>query len=278
MDAAEHVSDARNMREYGNEKIALCKATNHLQREEKVLTLVCDYSQNGEIPSFGSEQPGEVYYFSPLTIFIFGIVDTNEEQEKLTTYCYDEGVGRKGGNNVASLLIKHLRDSVLGLSSQHPMKELNIVMDNCAGQNKNKMVLRLAAYLVEANYFKNVNFIFYVVGHTKNPADRLFNLAKSAIRQQNVYSMEQFLECMNSSEYVTAIEVHERHFYDYNEFLDRLYKDLNKPGVKRWQIFMVEKEKVGQQLSMVFRTSNRPDAAFMTFPIVKTTTKNREEK
>ena len=277
MDAAEHVSDARNMREYANEKIALCKATNNLQREDKVVTLVCDYSQNGEIPSFGSEQPGEVYYFSPLTIFIFGIVDTNDVSDKLTTYCYDEGVGRKGGNNVASLLMKHLRDSY-GLSSQHPMKELNIVMDNCAGQNKNKMVLRLAAYLVESNYFKKVSFIFYVVGHTKNPADRLFNLAKGAIRQQNVYTMDQFLACMNSSEYVTAIEVHDIHFFDYNEFLDRLYKDLTKPGVKRWQIFEVEKELPGQELSMVFKTSNRPDAAFMTFPIKKKTTTNREEK
>jgi hypothetical protein len=50
LDAAEHVADARNMREYANEKIALCKATTNHERANKVLTLVCDYSQNGEIP------------------------------------------------------------------------------------------------------------------------------------------------------------------------------------------------------------------------------------
>ena len=226
------------MREYANEKIALCKSTkNEQHRNNKVHTLVCDFSQNGEIPSFGSEQPGEVYYFSPLSIFIFGIVDTDEEVDKVTTYCYDEGVGKKGGNNVASLLMKHL-SSTCELLSEHPMKELNIIMDNCAGQNRNKMVLRLAAYLVEANFFKKVNFIFYVVGHTKNPADRLFNLAKGLIRQQNVYSMKQFLELMNASEYVTAYEVFEHDFKDYNAFLDVLYKDLNKPGVKNGKSFL----------------------------------------
>ena len=121
-------------------------------------------------------------------------------------------------------------------------------MDNCAGQNKNKMLLRLSAYLVESNYFKTVNFIFYVVGHTKNPADRLFNLAKSKIRQQNVYTMEQFLNYMNESDYVTAKEVFPHHFYEWNPFLDRLYKDLSKPGVKRWQVFSVESPEEGQPL------------------------------
>ena len=35
-----------------------------------------------------------------------------------------------------------------------------------------------ALYLVEAGYFKTVNFVFYIVGHTKNAADRWFNILK----------------------------------------------------------------------------------------------------
>ena len=52
--------------------------------------------------------------------------------------------------------------------------EVNVVFDNCSGQNKNNMVIRLVPYLIELGYFKKVNFIFLVVGHTKNAADRLF--------------------------------------------------------------------------------------------------------
>jgi hypothetical protein len=109
------------------------------------------------------------------------------------------------------------------------------------------------------------------VGHTKNPADRLFNLAKGSIHQQNVYTMTQFLTCMNNSAYVTAMEIFDHDFYDYNAKLETLYKDLTKPGVKRWQIFNVDKEVEGQQLTMIFRSSNRQDAPFMNFPIIKST-------
>jgi hypothetical protein len=53
--------------------------------------------------------------------------------------------------------------------------ELLIVFDNCCGQNKNNTVLRLAAWIAQLGYFLEINFIFLVVGHTK---DRLFNSLK----------------------------------------------------------------------------------------------------
>jgi hypothetical protein len=72
---------------------------------------------------------------------------------------------------VASLLIKALED--LGwLIRDRCGGRLSIVMDDCGGQNKNKMVLRLAVYLVEMNYFKQVEF-FFARGHTKNVCDQL---------------------------------------------------------------------------------------------------------
>ena len=89
--------------------------------------------------------------------------------------------------------------------------------------------------------------------------------------------MQQFLNLMNASEYVTAVKVLDSDFKDYYELLDSLYKDLNKPGVKKWQIFSVEKEEEGQPLSMVFKTSNQTEAIKTNFPIKKTTT-NRHEK
>ena len=57
-----------------------------------------DYSQNLDLPHFGSEQPGDTYYFSPLTVNVFGLVD--HTTEVLSAYVYNEGEGKKGGNNV----------------------------------------------------------------------------------------------------------------------------------------------------------------------------------
>ena len=101
--------------------------------------------------------------------------------EHMHAHVYHEGIGKKGANNVASLIIETLRKLNL-LRENSVGSELNIIFDNCSGQNKNNTVIRLAGWLNEMNYFKEVNFIFLVVGHTKNAADRLFHCLKQEYR------------------------------------------------------------------------------------------------
>jgi hypothetical protein len=110
------------------------------------------------------------------------IVDCNPEKEVLHSYNYSEEEGGKGGNNIALLLMKHLQDR--GLLDGKKQKWLNIVMDNCSGQNKNNIVLRLTTYLEEKGYFLEINFIFLVIRHTKNIADRLFNTLKKLYKKK----------------------------------------------------------------------------------------------
>ena len=132
-----------------------------------------DYSQNVGLPQFGASQAGPSYYYSPLNVYIFGIVDCGVEGGQLDAFVYTEGKGLKGGNNVASLLMIYLKKKGW-LDEYHYAPELNILLDNCSGQNKNNMVLRLAGLLVECQYFERVNVIFWIAGHTKNAADRWY--------------------------------------------------------------------------------------------------------
>jgi hypothetical protein len=140
--------------------------------------IVCDYAQNLELPHFGAEQPQDIYYFSAITVNIFGIADVTGRTTKMLAYGYTEDQGGKGGNNVASLLIKGLRELGWIREDGSTCKQLSIILDNCSGQNKNNFVLRLALWLVECKFFKKVEMIFYVRGHTKNACDRLFNQLK----------------------------------------------------------------------------------------------------
>ena len=109
------------------------------KEEEKVDCLVMDYAQNMTLPYLGNEQSGETYYFSPLNIFCFGVM--NMADNELHAFVYHEGQGEKGGNNVATLIMKYLRLRHLidednnGLPVA-PRQQLSIVMDNCLGQNK----------------------------------------------------------------------------------------------------------------------------------------------
>jgi hypothetical protein len=101
-------------------------------------TIVGDYCQNLALPYMGEHQPGETYYFSPLTVNCFGIANVGMPQAMLSAYIYHEGEGKKGGNNVASLIWKYLdEEGYINRENRSPRKELNIVMDNCSGQNRN---------------------------------------------------------------------------------------------------------------------------------------------
>ena len=121
-------------------------------------------------------------------------------------HVYTNAVGKKGANNVASLIMKTLRH--LDLFKETMIgSELNIVFDNCCGQNKNNTVLRLAAWIAKLGYFNEVNFIFLIVGHTKNVADRLFNSLKVKYRKQNLYTFDQLAEALGTSRTITIHQI-----------------------------------------------------------------------
>ena len=76
-----------------------------------------------------------------------------EVKAHLHAYVYHEGVGQKGANNVASLIMKTLVE--IGIVREDEIGgELSIIFHNCTGQNKNNTVLKLLAYLAKAKYFK----------------------------------------------------------------------------------------------------------------------------
>ncbi len=89
--------------------------TSHSKR---TYTFVVDYGQNMEMPCFGGNQPGDTYYFTPLSVYNLGVVNCahlyeGEPDPKDHMHChvYNEGVASKGANNVASLILKTLSDA-----------------------------------------------------------------------------------------------------------------------------------------------------------------------
>jgi hypothetical protein len=155
------------------------------------------------LPIFSSEQPSCMYYYSPMTVNNLGMVDHAHKYpagtvgEHMNCHVYTNAIGKKGANNMASLIMKTLRHLNL-LQNDSIGSKLNIVFDNCCGQNKNYMVLRLAVWLMQLGlgYFLKLNFIFLVVSHTKNAADRLVNSLKIQYWKKNLYTFDQLVEAL----------------------------------------------------------------------------------
>ena len=80
----------------------------NLPIHQQTFTWCGDYCQNLDLPHFGCEQPGETYYYSPLSVSVFGLAD--HATEVLDAHVYTEATGKKGGNNVSSLIFKKLKD------------------------------------------------------------------------------------------------------------------------------------------------------------------------
>jgi len=171
-------------------------------------------------------------------------------------HVYHEGVARKGANNVASLIMKTLKKENV-IREDEIGGELVIVFDNCSGQNKNNTLLKLLVYLVECGYFKDVWFVFLIVGHTKNAADRLFNLLKIRYRQKNIYTMPVLLEQLGDSDFVTIDPSAEPDFNDWDSFLNNFYATFSGK-VKKNHIFHVNRDTMRKenQVRVELRESN----------------------
>ena len=92
-------------------------------------------------PSFHKEQPGKAHYYSSMSVYNFGVVDHGHQYpnvtvaEHLYTHVYHEGMGKKGANNVVSLLLKTMRIMDI-LREDKVGGELSIVFDNCPRQTR----------------------------------------------------------------------------------------------------------------------------------------------
>jgi hypothetical protein len=106
LEAAEHVKEAQGMREDRDKHLAeaLQDQQNELPHDEAHRCIIGDFCQN----CGGACQAGDTYYFSPLNGNVFGIVDCGVQGGALHAYPYHEGMGRKGGDNVASLFMLYL--------------------------------------------------------------------------------------------------------------------------------------------------------------------------
>jgi hypothetical protein len=83
--------------------------------------------------------------------------------------------------------------------------EINLVFDNCAGQNKNRMVYCMLFFMVKLKVCRVARAIFLVKGHTKNDCDRMFNLMKYDYRKVDCYSPPELIEIANQHPHLYAV-------------------------------------------------------------------------
>jgi hypothetical protein len=205
-----------------------------------------------------------VYYFSALTINLFGIVDLSRTTNKLNCYAYREFKAKKGNKNVASLLMQDLFDK-FWLRKFNPRNKLTIAMDNCEGQEKNNGVLCLALFSVELEYFERVEFMFYIRGHTKNACDHTFNQMKLKHHKKDIFAWGRVIETLNTREHVNVVDAKEDILKNYGAMLDTFYRNFKIGTIPKNHIFKVE----DTDKTMSMQCTVHSDPPFINQPTIK---------
>ena len=63
-----------------------------------------DYAQNLYLPNYSKEKPESTYYFLPLNLHVFRLVNCSPEKDHLCRFSYYEEQGKKRGDNTGSLV------------------------------------------------------------------------------------------------------------------------------------------------------------------------------
>ncbi len=100
-------------------------------------------------------------------------------------------------------------------------------------------------------YFKEIHFIFLVVGHTKNVADRLFDLLKQEYWKQNLFTFDELVRMLDKLLLLTIQPTVAKDFLDNSKLLDGLYPPLTG-NIKNNHIFSCTDE----SMQIMIRQSN----------------------
>jgi hypothetical protein len=79
-------------------------------------------------------------------------------------------------------------------------------------------------WLVENKISPVVQIFFLVKGHTKNSADRLFNLIKLRYHKVNTFTYDELYDTVNESSYINVHKMRPENFYDHLEWQDKMYR------------------------------------------------------
>ena len=155
--ASRHVENAIGMREYLNRYIEIARThvREKIVRSECTNVLIGDYAQYMYFPHFGEKQPGESYYYVPLNVSNFGMANVaacnscGDVCDHLYSHVCKEGTARRGGNEVASLVMKTLHHlSWMHLPKMVPEKNLSYVLTIALAKTKMEWLLDLLCILL----------------------------------------------------------------------------------------------------------------------------------
>ena len=125
------------------------------------------------------------YYKRKLSTLNFTLYEL--ATKKATCFMWHEAIAKRGANEVSSCLYQFIQQKVV----QNGVKIFRFWSDNCAGQNRNRIVFAL--YLLAAKEFGvTITHRFMEKGHTQNEGDSVHSTIERASDRKLIYVPEEW--------------------------------------------------------------------------------------
>ncbi|XP_022906542.2 uncharacterized protein [Onthophagus taurus] len=182
--------------------------------------VVMDLQQVLFVPSLTHS---DMFYLSQLSCYNLGIYVSDINRSFMCTW--HEGVAGRGSNEIASCLL-----SLLNKEDAVTKNELRIWTDNCAGQNRNKILILLYIFLVTHKVFNVIEHKFLVSGHSFMQCDRDFGLIEKRKRLSLPMVPKDLHDIIKTAKYnppFQIIDMEEHVFLDLKKTADHLLDTKN---------------------------------------------------
>lgn len=181
----------------------------------------------------------DMFYASQLSCYNLGIHCSNTNTAYMCVW--NEGMGGRGSNEVVSCILRFLN------SIDVPQNRLVLWTDNCAGQNKNKVMIMLFIFLVCHGIFENIQHNFLISGHSFMACDRDFALIEKRKRVMKAMVPQDLHKVIMSAKYdpqFQIIDMESSGFWNLKEVAENLI-DTKKMNISKAVMICIDKEDPG---------------------------------
>lgn len=184
-------------------------------------------------------------------------------------FMWHEGIARRGGNEIASCVFKHLQ------SLPSSVTKITFYSDSCSGQNKNSFVSAMFLLFIKENpSLEYIGHTFLEPVHTHLECDSDHALIERKKKKSNVEisvprDWYQFIGSINSK--IKVVEMKESDFFNFNEISKNNFnwKRSNSKSQKfiwnsvRWIRY------TNNYNQILYKTNLNPEEPFNLLPLVK---------
>ncbi|KAJ8688004.1 hypothetical protein QAD02_023799 [Eretmocerus hayati] len=214
----DHISNKLKVRELKEVDSLIAK-----QPQNTYISVACFDLE--KVLSYPKAETNALHYLSKFHTYNETIYDVGKHKG----YCYvwPEHEAKRGSDETASVVLDYL-----DRKESEGFKEFILYCDNCAGQNKNRMVIGMCLY-ASIKFKIRIILRFLEVGHTQNEGDSVHAMIEKNSRHRDVWTHDDWVQVIltaRTTKPYRVIDVQHSMVFDFKDFAGRFNWKKNSRG------------------------------------------------